>query len=261
MNSRLSERPQADLRQRRRVRNRILIACFFAFVGVVVFLESPLTRVRYVEIEGNTDVPANRVKSEASVQPGMSLWQVNPSAVAESLKRQEPTIESVQVKTDYTHGTVTLTLRQKHIVAIFQSAHQFYTLLADGTVFKRVSASDGFPHPILSTTKHTQVNLGQRIGNSFVVQACQQIAKLSDRQVASVSQIQIDAYGTASVFLNDGFEADVPTSELAQRMPDVVTAAAYFRKRGYPPGVIDMAGPPPYRYIPFANSAQKGNHR
>ncbi|MCL6627279.1 cell division protein FtsQ/DivIB [Alicyclobacillus shizuokensis] len=258
MKSAISERP-ADVRQRRRVRNRILVACFFALVGVVVFLESPLMRVRRVEIMGNTDVPASRIRADAAVQPGMSLWQVNASAIAASLKRRESTVDSVQVTTDYMHGQVTLVLRQKRVVGIYQAGHRFYSLLADGTVFRRIADSDGFPHPILSTTKHARVELGQRIGNSFVVQACEQIAKLKDEQLATVSQIVIDQYGTASIYLDDGFQADVPTGELAKRMPDVVTAASYFRKHGYAPGIMDMAGLPPYRYIPYANSAKKGN--
>jgi cell division protein FtsQ len=259
LNSRILERPQSDERQRRRTRNRILVACFFALVGVVVLLESPLTRVRRVEVVGNTGVSADRVRAEAAVQPGMSLWQVNAAAVEQSLKRREPTIESVGVKTDYLHGQVVLTLREKRIVAIYEANGKFYNLLGDGTVYHFATGSDGFAHPILSSASAARVETGQRIGNSFVVEACRQLAKLPDNEVAKVSQIHIDPYGTATVYLDDGFEVNLSTGDLAAKMPDVVSAVAYFRSKGYAPGTIDMAGAPPYRYIPFPKSTKKGS--
>jgi cell division protein FtsQ len=243
---------------RRKRRNRVLVLAFFIFVGLVIALESPLTRIRTISVAGNRSVPSNRIVGESHLKKGMSLWQINQGAVQSAIRSREPVVDKVTVQTDYLHGQVTLHVSQKNVVAIFVQNGRFYNLLSDGTVYNEINGNSGFQEPIISAVQTEQVSVGKRIPNSSIAKLCEKIADVARKYFVSVSEISVDKLDTATLYLNNGFEVRLSIPDFSQTMPKVDTAVSYFVQQGYKPGMLDMSGQPPYIYSPLTASSGKG---
>lgn len=244
---------------RRKHRNRILVLTFFVFVGIVIALESPLTRIRTINVVGSPSASASRIISESKLKPGMSLWQINQSAVQAAIRKQEPVVDAVHVHTDYLKGHVTLQVLQKNVVAVFVEQGKYYNVLNDGTVYNEINGNSGFQQPLLTSVSSIPVTVGRPVANASAVELCKQLVHVSANNLADVSEIQVDKLGTATLFLSNGFEVRLSIDDFAATMPQVKAAVDYFIQQGYKPGMLDMSGQPPYLYSPLQANSGKGN--
>jgi len=248
-------------RERRRSRNRKLALGFFLFVGVVVVLESPFARVRHLVGTVNRTVPAASILADLPVRVGSSLWQVNARSVEQAILDKQPMVQSVAVSLHPLQGLVDLKVQERHVVAVFDQHGIFYTLLNDGLVYQKIPASNGFPWPIVTASIPAGVAVGKQIPDTFVANLCQQLGQASSALTENVSEINLNAYGDASLYLNNGFVAQCREQAFASQLPNIYQAIQYFSSRGYQPGVIDMTGAPPYRYTPFTLEPVKGGSK
>jgi cell division protein FtsQ len=243
---------------RRKARNRIVVFGFFMFLGIVIILESPLTRVRSVVVSGNRTILETKLIQDANLHSGQSLWQINQGAVAQKIMAKEPLVQSVSLHTDMMRGIVSLQITEKHIIAIYEAAGKFYNLLNDGTAYQEIGATNGFSFPLVTTANGQVPTVGQ-IVNKDVGQVCTQLGELSQENLSTLSEIHVVAAGNVEIYLDNGFVATCPGQQLAAALPSIHDAVGYFSSRGYRPGMIDLTGPPPYRYTPFAPSKQSGD--
>jgi cell division protein FtsQ len=235
---------------RRRV--RVWMAGFFAAIGLVVVLESPLMRVRRIVVDGNTSIPAQRLVSDSGLVPGISLWQVNRPAVAAAVTSKEPFVDTVFVQVDWWTRTVTLHVREKQVAAVYAADGAFYRLLADGTVYDRLKAPGGLNAPVITSDPAVHPTIGKVIANPYVPVVCKQLAGADPSALVGVSEIHVDDLGIATLFLDNRYEARARANQLTAVLPKLNDAVAYFVGKGYPPGLIDMTGNPPYQYTPFS---------
>ncbi|WP_051662923.1 cell division protein FtsQ/DivIB [Alicyclobacillus macrosporangiidus] len=245
----------AGARPRKRV-SRWLVLAFFVFVAAVVFLESPLTRVRSLSVTGNRMTPASDVLSASGLNAGMSFWQVNGRSVENAIVQRLPLVQSVSVHTDYLSGRVTLAVQEKRLVAVLAAGGRFYDLLDDGMVFRVSPKTSGFVDPIVTADGVVDARPGQVPANPYIPALCRALS--ADRPPDGVSEIHLDRFGVASVYLANGFVAQCPAGDLAARLSKMESAVTYFQNRGYAPGLIDMTGDPPYLYTPFPTSGRTG---
>lgn len=243
-------------RQRRKSRNRRIVIGFFVFIGLIVVLESPLTRIRQIDVRGNTTIPDKRVISDSDLHSGQSLWQVKPGQIASRIASKEPMVQSTLISTDWLQGTVHIVIKERHVVAVYESSGKFYELLNNGLVYKEMQPTNGLPFPVVTAGNHTPV-VGKII-SSDVAKICAQLAKISPQSIANVSEFDVLTDGTVSLFLDNGFVVVSDASGLVGTVNAMQSAVKYFIDKGYKPGTIDLSGPPPYRYTPFQSQAGTG---
>jgi cell division protein FtsQ len=236
-------------RIKRKSRNRKVVIGFFLFLGVVVVLESPLARVRGFTVSGNRSISAGELLKDTTLRTGMSLWQVNGAQVQSQIRAHEPLVDKVTVHTSLTQGVVSLQVFEKKVVALYESSGKFYTLLSDGVIYTPVASSNGFYYPIVTST--VTAHLGQVVSPDVQV-LCRQMSLQGSPTNESVSQVRILQNGVATVYLNNGFVGQCSVSEYEAALVTIHEAVQYFLSRGYPPGMVDMTGAPPYRYTPFS---------
>lgn len=244
-------------RLRRKRRNRMVVVAFFCVIGIVVVLESPLTRVRSITVSGNSSISSKKLLQEAELHQGESLWQVNPGAIQHAILHKEPLVESVQVHRNFAQGSVALAVSQKKVVAFLQQGGTFFDVLNDGTVYRKVSTTANFTLPIITLDAGPQATVGERIKDSDVTKLCQTLSTLQPVQVRHMSQFTFDGLGSATLYMDNGYEIVLAVAKLSQELGSVQSVMSYFENLGYPPGLIDMSGEPPYSYTPFPSG--KGN--
>lgn len=246
--------------KRNKLWTRRIVFAFFIFIGLVVLLESPLTRIRHIVVAGK-GITQGLVVTDSGLRTGMSLWQVNSGAITHAIMSKEPLVQNVSVHTDYMSGTVTIGIKEKTQVAVFEQDGHLYSLLNDGTVYESVQPSTGLTLPIVeSTSVHVQVQIGTVAQLPGLTELCKQLAEAKESEVRQVSQIVLNQYGDATMYLENGFSVQTGAAQVASTLADVPSVITYFTNKGYGPGLIDMSGQPPYRYTPFgaATVAKKG---
>ncbi|MCF8564464.1 FtsQ-type POTRA domain-containing protein [Alicyclobacillus tolerans] len=242
-------------RERRRSRNRKLVLGFFLMIGMVVVLESPLARVRSIDVQGNVSIPAANILSDLPIRKGASLWQVNSKQIVASILAKQPLIQGVNVQTSWFNGTLTLKVHEKHVVAVYEQQGTLYRLLNDGVVYDKIPAQQGFLWPIVTGTGTTPVKIGQAIPNVSIQNLCKQLQRVSSKLTADISEIQVGAFGEATMYLNSGYVAQCSVDQVSTVLPKLYQAVQYFSSKGYAPGIIDMTGQPPYRYTPLTKGS------
>ncbi|QSO53876.1 FtsQ-type POTRA domain-containing protein [Alicyclobacillus curvatus] len=242
--------------RKNKVWTRRIVFAFFIFIGLVVLLESPLTRIRHIVVSGNS-MPASTVVTDSNLRQGMSLWQVNKGAVAHFIMTKEPLVEKVSVHTNYSSGTVSIAVTQKTEVAVYSQAGQRYSLLSDGTVYQKLTPSSPFNVPLVESTAalQGQVQLGKVAAVPGLATVCKELLKTPPSEVNEISEIVLDKYGNATMYLDNGFAVQTESQQVASTLGNVGSVVTYFSGQGYGPGLIDMSGNPPYRYIPFRPTA------
>lgn len=245
-------------RERRRSRNRKLVLGFFLFIGVVVALESPLMRVRHLVVSGNKTVPSSAILSGLPIEVGSSIWQVNARSIQRDVMDKHPMVQSVNVVTEPFKGTVEIQVQERHVVAVYEQQGAFYEVLNDGVIYQSLKASTGFAWPIITTGSHSAVEVGKTAPDAFVAELCKQLGQAPQNLVENISEIHLDSYGGATIYLNNGFAAQCKAQVFATMLPNIYQAIQYFSSRGYQPGMVDMTGAPPYRYTPFSSGTAKG---
>lgn len=246
-------------RERRRSRNRKLVAGFFLFIGVVVAMESPLMRVRHLLVSGNHTVASSAILSGLPLQVGSSIWQVNKRAIEQELMDKHPMIQSVSVTTQLLKGTVDIHVQERHVVAVYEMQGAFFELLNDGVVYRTLKPGNGFPWPIVTSANKAAPQVGKSVPDASVVTLCKQLGQAQANLIQNVSEVHLDSFGGATIYLNNGFVAQCKAQVFATMLPNIYQAIQYFSSRGYRPGVIDMTGAPPYRYTPFSAGQVKGS--
>lgn len=238
--------------QRKKRRNRVVVAAFFLFVGAVALLESPLTRVRGFRVTGNTSIPASTILNAAQLHKGMSLWQVNAAHVSADVVSKNTLVQSVSVHTDVLSGIVTVQITEKHVVALYEANGTFYRVLDDGEIFGTIAPVNGFSWPIVTTAHHVKVSEGQAVPVVGWLPLMSELGKTSPAFLANVSQLELDSFGLVTVYFSNGFAGRCQASQLAQKASTIQAAVAYFSGKGDRPGLIDVSSGPPYEYTPFS---------
>lgn len=237
-------------------RNRQIVIAFFVFLGLIMFLESPLTRVRKITLTGNTSIPASRILKDTTLHLGMNLWQISQKAVQHAIVSKEPVVQAVFLTTNIVQGIVTVHVVEKRIVGIFEYNGRFYNLLDDGLIYNESPSTSGFAWPIITTTLNTDVKIGEPV-NVDVIQLAHQLSSVQQGDLTLISEINVNQIGEATLFLGNGFVAQVDVNQLHDALPSVNEVVKYFASKGSPPGFIDMTGPPPFRYTPFPSKNPK----
>ncbi|MCL6593221.1 MAG: FtsQ-type POTRA domain-containing protein [Alicyclobacillus sp.] len=198
-------------------------------------------------------LPAQQIIAASGLHPGLSLWQVNPGAVQQAVIQQLPLVQAVEVHTDLRSGTVTLTVHERRIVAVLAPGTAdgtWYNLLDNGAVYDKAAPSSGFVHPVVSTDGTPTVQPGG-VPSPEVASVCQALAQFAGDGAPWISEIHVDRYGTATVYMTNGFAAQCNADQLQTRLPQLRQAVQYFLSQGYAPGLVDMTGQPPFRYTPY----------
>ncbi|MBF8377573.1 FtsQ-type POTRA domain-containing protein [Alicyclobacillus mali] len=241
----------ADERARRKARNRRIVVSFFAFIGLVAVLESPLARVRHIRVSGNTTVPMAQIVAASGVAYGESLWAVNRRRAAMAVVAKVPMVDRAAIDVSWPSGTVSIQVHERDVVAVYAARNGFYELMSNGYVYQKIASAAGLSYPIL--TGQEPVLSVHQMASAAVSSVCHQLAQVPASELNHVSEIQVNGDGTVTLYLDNDFEVLADVADLRGAMAAIGPAVDYFVAKGYRPGLIDLTGPPPYRYTPFSS--------
>lgn len=122
------------------------IILFFMGMLLVLFLQSPLSKLQNIEVTGHSLLTKEEILTKAQLAKGRSYFSISQSQVEASLTTL-PEVEKVIVKKTFP-DEIYIEVKEKPIIALFQtSSHeQFLPILSDGTVLtkRNIPSSNDF---------------------------------------------------------------------------------------------------------------------
>ncbi|MGP4068200.1 FtsQ-type POTRA domain-containing protein [Halobacillus sp. B29] len=136
---------------RRKKANRRLILylmILFILIAVVIYLQSPLSNVGNIEVQGERHVTADEIKELANITTETNYWKVDTDSIKNNVESHKE-IKSVNVNRDFPN-TVQIQVEEAERIGYVQTNGEFSAILENGTKLEAASSLPGGDAPILA---------------------------------------------------------------------------------------------------------------
>lgn len=232
----------------------VSIPLFFVVVLSAIYMESPLAKVKTVEVSGNANISAAAILRDANIRAGENLFQIPIARATQRLLADFPLLKSVAIARDFFSQSVAIDVKERALAGILEAGGTLYQVLADGVVLDRDPAGVGANQPIVSTSAPLAVSLGQKLTNPNLLAVCRQLPQLPQSDLQRLSQLDIQPYhGHMSIlaFTRDGFEIRMPVAHLATSMRLYDAIHSRLMSLGVAPGLVDLVTSKTGIYRPY----------
>ncbi|TRM12312.1 FtsQ-type POTRA domain-containing protein [Lentibacillus cibarius] len=208
--------------ERKKKANRRLIvylSIFFFLICFIVYLQSPLSDVRTVDIEGNSFVPDEQVIEQSGIAKGTNIWTVNKEAVSKAVA-EHPAISETDVKRRLP-WTIELHITEADHVGYIKQNDSYYPILGNGK--------------ILTNRKQTELNGSAPLLIGFSKEpVLQNMTDELDNLSESIRNLISEIHWKPSdgdkhkilLYMNDGYAVDTTLRQFADKMsvyPSIVS--------------------------------------
>ncbi|WP_080874833.1 cell division protein FtsQ/DivIB [Oceanobacillus timonensis] len=143
---------------RKKKANRRLIfylSIFFILIAVIIYLQSPWSEVRSIEVNGNVFLTDEYIIDESGLTEGMNIWSLNGSSVASDME-ENPVIEQASINRRFP-STVLIEVEEQSVLGYVQDGRAFYPVLADGQVIQQNARASIGNAPLISDFNESQL--------------------------------------------------------------------------------------------------------
>jgi len=221
---------------RARTNRKLLAFLFFFFITVLVilFFQSPLSRVSTIEVEGNEMLASETIGQAAQVAPGDHFFMVS-SAALESRLAALPIVKAVQV-TKHFPGVIHISIQEQPKVAFQMGADGSQeAVLADGAVVKMTANNVPLDKPILSGWADSDPNK---------LALCKALGEISASSLADISEIKPDPSESypdkIKLYTRSQFEVYTTIAYLPDKIDNLPAYIASLQEDHITNGVIKM---------------------
>ncbi|MDX5476373.1 MAG: FtsQ-type POTRA domain-containing protein [Bacillaceae bacterium] len=208
--------------QRKQKANRRLITSlsfFFILIILIIYFQSPLSKVSTITVIGNERVLEDEVRRLSLIDNSTSYWRINEKDVVSNL-RSHPEIKEVTIQKKLPNH-VTLKIEEHLRVAYILDDGDYRPVLDNGKIL--IPQSENIiPHdaPIMFNWRDTDL----------VVSFIDELIKLPESVIYAISEIHHTPSENNSqlltLFMNDGFEVNANVRDFSKKLqsyPSIVS--------------------------------------
>lgn len=197
---------------RKKKANRRLIfylSVFFILISTIVYLQSPLSHIKTIEIKGNTYMSDEEVIDQSKLTTKTNIWTVKQQDI-ESILSESPVIKSAAVKRKLPR-TIEIVLEEYDRVGYVKKENEYYLVQENGIVL-----SD--PVPFIGDAPIIEGFTDEDYFNTMV----SELEKLSKSILNLISEVHwqpTDANKNKIIlYMNDGFVVDGTIRNFSEKM-------------------------------------------
>ncbi|MCR2820808.1 cell division protein FtsQ/DivIB [Lederbergia panacisoli] len=210
--------PKIKEHRRRKANRRLifLLTLFFLLIACVVYIQSPLSQINKIDVNGIELVTKEDAINSSALQKGQNIWKINKKQVAKKLM-SIPEIKHAEVLMEFPNNIV-INIKEYSPIALLKSEKDFHPVLENGTILKNnTNLTDA---PLLFSFKE----------GAILEDLAAQLKMFPSEILNSVSEVHYDPKETDKyhvyLFMNDGFEVNATITTLAAKMihyPSIVS--------------------------------------
>ncbi|WP_337999012.1 cell division protein FtsQ/DivIB [Bacillus methanolicus] len=134
--------PKLKQQRRKKANKRVilLLILFFSLIACVVYFQSPLSRIKMVQVNGNEVYPKDELLSLIGITKSTNIWKVDKEAIEDKLKNL-PEIKSANVKIKLP-DTVIINVKEYKRIAYIVKEASYLPVLENGEILKSEQTAD-----------------------------------------------------------------------------------------------------------------------
>lgn len=208
-------------KQRRQKANRRLIfylSLFFLLIGIIVYLQSPLSHVRTIHITGNKIMQDEEIIKLSGLEEETNIWKIKTEEIA-GLISENPFVKEVEINRNLP-SSLSINIVEHQIIAYLAKDGSFHPLLDSGqevTLENRYQRGDA---PLL-------INFS---GDEMIQLISKQLQDLPVNILRLISEVhwtpEEENEYKVELFMNDGFIVKGSIRNLSEKMvayPSIVS--------------------------------------
>ncbi|WP_339227609.1 FtsQ-type POTRA domain-containing protein [Oceanobacillus sp. FSL K6-2867] len=120
---------------RKKKANRRLIfylSIFFFLISIIVYLQSPLSHIKTIDVNGNRYVTDEEIIENSNLTTDTNIWTINRSEI-EQLIKKNPILESVKVSRKLP-WTIDIQVKEQKIIGYIRNDTSYKPVMGNGKV-------------------------------------------------------------------------------------------------------------------------------
>lgn len=186
------------------------LSILFLLISIVVYLQSPLSHVNKVEIEGNRFVNEDEVKKLSGVTTSTNIWQVDPAEVEDKVSEHSQ-VMGVNVSRSLP-STIVVEIEEAERIGYIQSDGQFQPILENGEKLDSTGELPGGDAPILKEFSES----------TYLEEMSKQLKDLPQSISSLISEIHYTPSDEnpylITLYMNDGFEVQASIRTFSEKI-------------------------------------------
>src|SRR5690625_862643 len=142
--------PKLKEARKKKTNRRLLfyLSLFFFLISVIVYLQSPLSYIHSIEIDGNHVIKDEEILIQSDLTTTTNIWTIKESQI-KNLLEKHPIIETVTVKRKLPQ-TVQIDVTEHKIVGFVKRKNGSHPILANGDIIEDLGNMDRSEAPVLN---------------------------------------------------------------------------------------------------------------
>ena len=198
---------------RKKKANRRLIfylSIFFFLISAIVYLQSPLSYIKNIEVTGNQVISEKEIIERSGLSSETNIWVINKSSVTDAIKEQ-PIIKEVEVKRKLPQ-TVQLEVKEHKVIGYVKNDSKYHPVLENGTLVKSVNIPFKGDKPLLHNFHEEQ----------YLQRISEELSQIPEHVFQLISEITWDPTDKNKykiiLYMNDGFIVNATLRDFANKM-------------------------------------------
>lgn len=232
--------PKLKQRRRKRANRRLIfyLSLFFILICLMIYLQSPLSHVKDVEVSGNSYLSKDDIVSRTKITDKTNIWKERMSEIQERLLK-EPVVKSVHASRKLP-WTISIQMEEYKLVGYVKEGEDFKPLLENGVTLEETDRFTTGDAPLL-------MNFSDK---ELLKEMTNQLQKLPPNILRLISEIHsvpekdhprkillymVDGFVVDGSIRNFGEDMQIYPSIVSQLDPDSkgiihIGASAYFKR-------------------------------
>ena len=198
---------------RKKKANRRLIfylSIFFFLISAIVYLQSPLSYIKHIEVIGNEVISEKEVIERSGLSSDTNIWVIHQSQVIEHLKKQ-PIIKDVEVKRKLPQ-TVQIKVTEHHVIGYIKNDLQYHPVLENGMIISTVHIPYTGDKPLLHQFDDEQ----------YLQRIASELSEVPEHIFQLISEIKWEPTEKNKykivLYMNDGYIVHATLRDFASKM-------------------------------------------
>jgi cell division protein FtsQ len=207
---------------RKKKANRRLVfylTIFFFLIAIIVYLQSPLSHVKTVNVTGNSYYPEKEIIEKSGINKDTNIWSIDKEGIVHSLKKS-PLIDTVSIETKLP-WTVVIHIVEHKRIGYIKKDNQYYPILSNGAALAESKKDQMIGDaPLL-------VNFADK---KVLKEMSKELSKLPTNILNLISELHWTPTDTnknaVTLYMTDGFMVESTIRNFAEKMsvyPSIAT--------------------------------------
>lgn len=218
----IEERIPRLKQERKKKANRRLIfylSVFFVLISIIVYLQSPLSHVKKIEVKGNSYTADDQIKESSGISEDTNIWMISEEDIVQSISKN-PIIQSVDVSKNLPR-TIEIQVSEYSNVGYIKKDGNYFPLLGNGSVLTELKRK--------TTSGNAPIMIGFS-NEEYLEKMAGELNKLPESILQLISEVHWkptnDNKNKILLYMNDGYLVDGTMRDFAKNMrayPSIVS--------------------------------------